>query len=87
MQYEDLDDEERKERDRLYEFSKPLSMCNRPERSKREDLNNKFELFFPPPWNINEHPEKTEGWIEFQRAMRKDPHYYLGCGALNSMET
>ncbi len=35
------------------------------------------EPFFPPPWNIDEHPEKTEGWIEFQREMRKDPEYYL----------
>jgi hypothetical protein len=32
--------------------------------------------FFPPPWNMNEHPEKTEGWIEFQKAMKKDPEYY-----------
>lgn len=32
--------------------------------------------FFPPPWNMSEHPEKTEGWIEFQKAMRKDPKYY-----------
>lgn len=28
------------------------------------------EGFEPPPWNINEHPEKTEGWIEFQKMMR-----------------
>jgi len=41
--------------------------------------------FFPPPWNIYEHPEKTEGWIEFQRAMRKDPKYYLqGSDSLTS---
>lgn len=33
--------------------------------------------YFPPPWNINEYPEKTEGWIEFQKSMRKDPKYYL----------
>ncbi len=33
--------------------------------------------FFPPPWNIFEYPEKTEGWIEFQKAMREDPKYYL----------
>ena len=33
--------------------------------------------FFPPPWNIDEHPEKTEGWIEFQKALREDPAYYL----------
>jgi hypothetical protein len=32
--------------------------------------------FFPPPWNFYEHPEKTEGWIEFQKHMRKDPEYY-----------
>lgn len=54
------------------------------ERSKREDL---YIGFFPPPWNPYTHPEKTEGWIEFQRAMRKDPEHYIGCGALNSMET
>jgi len=35
------------------------------------------EYFFPPPWNINEFPEKTEGWIEFQKALKKDPAYYL----------
>jgi hypothetical protein len=33
--------------------------------------------FFPPPWNPNEFPEKTRGWCEFQKAMRKDPEYYL----------
>jgi len=32
--------------------------------------------FYPPPWNIYEYPEKTEGWIEFQKEMRKDPSYY-----------
>ena len=36
-----------------------------------------YVSFFPPPWNISENPEKTEGWIEFQRYMRKDPKYYL----------
>jgi hypothetical protein len=35
-----------------------------------------IESFFPPPWNPNEHPEKTEGWIEFQRAQSKNPIYY-----------
>lgn len=34
------------------------------------------EGLFPPPWNMNEHPEKTEGWIEFQKAMRQDPKFY-----------
>lgn len=29
------------------------------------------ELFDPPPWNTNEFPEKTEGWIERQRWERK----------------
>ena len=38
---------------------------------------NEFELYFPPPWNMHENPEKTEGWIEFQRCMRKDPKHYL----------
>jgi hypothetical protein len=55
-----------------------------PERSKRED--HYIGGYFPPPWNIYEHPEKTEGWIAFQEAQRKDPKYY-GCGTLNSMET
>ena len=55
MEYEYLSDREKKERDRLYELSKPLSEHNQPERSKREDLNNGF--------------------------------FYLGSGALNSMET
>lgn len=35
------------------------------------------ECFFPPPWNINLHPEMTEGWIEFQRYIKKNPEYYL----------
>jgi hypothetical protein len=65
----------------IYQFHK---IHYQPERSKREDLDNGY---FPPPWNFYEYPEKTEGWIEFQKAMRKDPEYYLGCGALNSMET
>jgi hypothetical protein len=64
------------------EYWMPLPI--QPERSKREDPNNGF---FPPPWNPNEHPEKTEGWLEFQREMKKYPKYYLGCGALNTMET
>lgn len=57
---------------------------NQPERSKREDYY--IGGYFPPPWNPNEHPEKTKGWIAFQEEQRKDPKYY-GCGALNSMET
>ena len=32
--------------------------------------------YFPPPWDFYQYPEKTEGWIEFQRAMREDPNYY-----------
>ncbi len=35
------------------------------------------ETFFPPPWNIYENEEKTIGWVEFQKAMKKDPKYYL----------
>ncbi len=35
-----------------------------------------FDIF-PPPWNIYENPEKTEGWIEFQKEMKKHPEYYL----------
>lgn len=33
--------------------------------------------FFPPPWNCYENPERTQGWIEFQKEMRKDPNFYL----------
>ena len=29
------------------------------------------ESYFPPPWNIYDHPEKTEGWIEFQKEWLK----------------
>lgn len=58
-----------------------------PERSKREDLINELDKFkpktlkpedgyFPPPWNINDHLEKSLGWFEFQKAMKKDPNYY-----------
>jgi len=36
----------------------------------------KTDGYYPPPWDIYEFPEKTEGWIEYQRAMRKDPQYY-----------
>jgi hypothetical protein len=35
------------------------------------------DTYFLPPWNMNEHPEKTEGWIAFQKAMKDDPEYYL----------
>lgn len=34
------------------------------------------EGYFPPPWNPNENPEKTIGWLEFQKAMKNDPEYY-----------
>ena len=34
------------------------------------------DLFFPPPWDMYKYPEKTEGWIEFQKAMKKEPLYY-----------
>ena len=44
-----------------------------PERLNEETYS---EGFFPPPWSINDHPEKTEGWIAFQEAMRNDPDYY-----------
>lgn len=32
--------------------------------------------FLPPPWNFVEYPEKTEGWVEFQKEARKHPEYY-----------
>jgi hypothetical protein len=40
---------------------------------KREKLTDGLH---PPPWNMYDHPEKTEGWIEYQKEMRKDPDYY-----------
>lgn len=36
-----------------------------------------IESYFPPPWNMSDYPEKTEGWIEFQKALINDPKYYL----------
>lgn len=32
--------------------------------------------YFPPPWNPNDYPEKTVGWLAFQDVLRKDPIYY-----------
>ena len=26
--------------------------------------------FAPPPWDVYEHPEKTEGWIAYQEELR-----------------
>lgn len=68
------------------EINNHIKNCKecQPERSKRED--HYIGGYFPPSWNPNEHPEKTEGWIAFQEAQRRDPKYY-GCGALNSRET
>ena len=37
MNYESLSDEEKKEMDRLYELSTPLSLRNQPERLNPED--------------------------------------------------
>jgi hypothetical protein len=48
----------------------------------KKNLNS--EGYFPPPWNVLDHPEKTKGWIEFQKALRKDPNYYLSCDILDS---
>lgn len=33
--------------------------------------------YFPPPWDFTKFPEKTEGWVEFQKEMQKHPEYYL----------
>ncbi len=41
-----------------------------------ESIEISYPSYFPPPWNITDNPEKTDGWIEFQKAMRKDPGYY-----------
>lgn len=40
-----------------------------------------FELpvigdYFLPPWNIYENPEKTEGWMAFQKVLKDNPGYY-----------
>ena len=35
------------------------------------------EDYFPPPWDFVEFPEKTQGWIEFQKEFIKHPEYYL----------
>lgn len=50
--------------------------CERIYTSMKSGLIEISEGLFPPPWNMNEHPEKTEGWIEFQKAMRQDPKFY-----------
>jgi hypothetical protein len=52
---------------------KTISYSYQPERLNPETH---YEEFFAPPWDMTKHPEKTEGWIEFQRAMKKDPSYY-----------
>lgn len=33
--------------------------------------------YFPPPWSPSKFLERTIGWLEFQRAMKIDPEYYL----------
>ena len=33
--------------------------------------------YFPAPWNPNEFPERTIGWMEFQKEMKENPKYYL----------
>ncbi|HMK58774.1 MAG TPA: hypothetical protein VK462_06950 [Nitrososphaeraceae archaeon] len=35
-----------------------------------------FELL-PPPWDFVKYLEKTEGWMEYQKEMKKHPEYYL----------
>lgn len=32
--------------------------------------------YFPPPWDFIKYPEKTDGWLEFQKEARKHPEYY-----------
>lgn len=50
---------------------KPLYWMPLPEIPKKIN-----EGYYPPPWNIEENPEKTKGWIAFQELMRNDPDYY-----------
>jgi hypothetical protein len=65
----------------LERFSEEINNhINNCKQCRPERLNPKTcsmdECLFPPPWNVYEHPEKTEGWIAFQREMKKDPEYY-----------
>jgi hypothetical protein len=39
--------------------------------AKLEMKPNSFGGFDPPPWNINDYPEKTEGWIAYQEYLRE----------------
>ena len=32
--------------------------------------------YFPPPWSPSEHPERTIGWLEFQKRLKENPEYY-----------
>lgn len=41
-----------------------------------EELEIVQDTVFTPPWNIIENPEKTEGWIEFQKTFMKNPHFF-----------
>ncbi len=43
-----------------------------------EPMTEEEKGFFPPPWDFVKYPEKTEGWLEFQKEMRKHPSYYHG---------
>lgn len=46
---------------------------------KKSDMVTVSEGFFPPPWNIYDHPEKTEGWIAFQEYLSNNHKYYCEC--------
>lgn len=58
-----------------------LSCVEEAQHNKKTDDEEKCEqceceedLFLPPPWNAIDFPNKTEGWIEFQKYIRKHPY-------------
>lgn len=32
--------------------------------------------YHPPPWNPHEYPERTIGWLEFQKCLKENPEAY-----------
>ena len=44
--------------------------------SKRNDGEDYYVGYYPPPWSLCGNGDKTEGWIAFQEAQRRDPDRY-----------
>jgi len=81
MQYEDLNDNEKKERKRLYELSKPLGMHNQPERLNPED--NYFVEFgcsTPIRFNTSEGIKRMEPGKPYDENLNE----IIVCDSLNS---